>query len=88
MQERQLVPSVRVPAAALRLQNFLAMFRLQRVEVDPTGRTAIEFFEPSPDGSLIAISLAKDGSEDGVLHVLPMFSIRKFSVGKNELFMK
>ena len=38
-------------------------------EIDPTGRTAIEFFEPSPDGSLIAISLAKDGSEDGVLHV-------------------
>jgi len=38
-------------------------------EIDPTGRTAIEFFEPSPDGSLIAVSLAKDGSEDGVLHV-------------------
>ncbi|HEU0285916.1 MAG TPA: prolyl oligopeptidase family serine peptidase [Nocardioidaceae bacterium] len=38
-------------------------------EIDPTGRTAIEFFEPSPDGSLVAVSLAKDGSEDGVLHV-------------------
>jgi prolyl oligopeptidase len=38
-------------------------------EIDPTGRTAIDFFDPSPDGSLVAVCLSQDGTEDGVLHV-------------------
>jgi len=36
---------------------------------DPTGATAIDWFVPSPDGKLVAVSLSKGGSEDGTLHV-------------------
>ena len=38
-------------------------------EIDPTGRTALELSEPSPDGLLVAVSLSKDGTEDGTLYV-------------------
>ncbi|MPZ63138.1 MAG: prolyl oligopeptidase family serine peptidase [Propionibacteriales bacterium] len=38
-------------------------------EIDPGGHTAIEFYEPSPDGGLVAVSLSKDGTEDGTLYV-------------------
>jgi prolyl oligopeptidase len=38
-------------------------------ELDPGGRTAIDFYEPSRDGELVAVSLSKDGTEDGTLHV-------------------
>ncbi len=37
--------------------------------IDPTGHTAIDWFVASPDGTKIAVSLSKNGSEDGVLHV-------------------
>ncbi|HEU4383435.1 MAG TPA: prolyl oligopeptidase family serine peptidase [Anaeromyxobacteraceae bacterium] len=37
--------------------------------IDPSGRTAIDFFVPSPDGKLVAVSLSRDGTEDGTLHV-------------------
>lgn len=37
--------------------------------LDPSGHTAIDWFVPSPDGSRIAVSLSKGGSEDGTLHV-------------------
>ena len=37
--------------------------------LDPTGATAIDWFVPSPDGKLVAVSLSKGGSEDGTLHV-------------------
>jgi prolyl oligopeptidase len=43
-------------------------------EIDPTGRTALEFYEPSPDGSLVAVSLSKDGTEDGTLYVYDVAS--------------
>ena len=43
-------------------------------EIDPTGRTALEFYEPSPDGSLVAVSLSKDGTEDGTLSVYDVAS--------------
>ena len=38
--------------------------------MDPTGSTAIDWYEPSPDGALIAVSLSSDGTEDGTLHVV------------------
>ncbi len=37
--------------------------------IDPTGQTAIDWFVPSPDGTLIAASLSHNGSEDGTVHV-------------------
>jgi prolyl oligopeptidase len=45
-----------------------------RVVVDPTkidksGKTTIDFFAPSRDGKLVAVSLSKAGSEDGTLYI-------------------
>ena len=37
--------------------------------VDPRGHTAIDWYVASPDGSKVAVSLSKNGSEDGVLHI-------------------
>jgi prolyl oligopeptidase len=44
-----------------------------KVVVDPNklntnGTTAIDWFVPSPDGKLVAVSLSEKGSEDGTLH--------------------
>jgi prolyl oligopeptidase len=36
--------------------------------IDSKGTTAIDWFAPSRDGSKIAVSLSKGGSEDGTLH--------------------
>jgi prolyl oligopeptidase len=46
----------------------------ERVLVDPnsldaSGVTAIDWFSPAPDGSLVAVSLSTHGTEDGTLHV-------------------
>ena len=38
-------------------------------ELDPAGTTAIDFFVPSLDGKQIAVSLSRNGSEDGTLHI-------------------
>ncbi len=38
--------------------------------LDPSGKTTIDFFVPSPDKKLIAVSLSKGGSESGDVHVL------------------
>jgi prolyl oligopeptidase len=38
-------------------------------EIDPAGQTAVDWFVPSPDGKLLAVSLSEKGSEDGTLHV-------------------
>lgn len=38
--------------------------------LDRSGRTTIDWFKPSLDGSLVAVSLSRNGSEDGTLHVL------------------
>lgn len=43
---------------------------LDPAALDPSGRTAIDFFAPSPDGKLVAVSLSQNGTEDGTLHVL------------------
>jgi prolyl oligopeptidase len=45
-----------------------------RVVVDPnsideTGATTIDWFAPSPDGRLVAVSLSSHGTEDGTLHL-------------------
>ncbi len=37
--------------------------------LNPKGTTAIDWFVPSPDGRLLAVSMSENGSEDGVLHV-------------------
>jgi prolyl oligopeptidase len=36
--------------------------------LDSAGTTAIDWFVPSPDGKLVAVSLSKSGSEDGDLY--------------------
>ena len=36
---------------------------------DPSGHTEIDWYVASPDGSKVAVSLSKNGSEDGTLHV-------------------
>src|SRR4029079_7478465 len=38
--------------------------------LDPSGKTTIDFFVPSPDKKLVAVSLSKNGSESGDVHVL------------------
>jgi prolyl oligopeptidase len=52
---------------------------LARVVVDPNalnpkGTTAIDWYVPSPDGKLVAVSLSENGSEDGTLHVFDVDS--------------
>lgn len=37
--------------------------------LDASGAIAIDFFEPSLDGRLVAVALSRDGSEDGTVHV-------------------
>lgn len=37
--------------------------------LDPSGVTTIDWFVPSPDGRLVAVSLSSHGTEDGTLHV-------------------
>lgn len=38
--------------------------------LDPSGKTTIDFFVPSLDKKLVAVSLSKNGSESGDVHVL------------------
>ncbi len=38
-------------------------------KLNPKGTTAIDFYVPSPDGKLVAVSLSEDGTEDGTVHV-------------------
>ncbi len=37
--------------------------------LDPTGKTNVDWFVPSPDGRRLAVSLSKGGTESGDLHV-------------------
>jgi prolyl oligopeptidase len=37
--------------------------------LDPSGGTAIDWFKPSPDGALVAVSLSKAGTESGDLTI-------------------
>lgn len=50
-----------------------------RVVVDPTaidetGATTIDWFAPSPDGRLVAVSLSSHGTEEGTLHLFDVAS--------------
>ncbi len=38
-------------------------------QIDPSGNTAIDFFVPSLDGKLVAVSLSQGGTENGTVHV-------------------
>lgn len=47
----------------------------EKVVLDPNllaadGSISIDFYEPSPDGRLVALSLSKNGSEDGTMHII------------------
>lgn len=42
--------------------------------LDAKGLTSMDWFVPSPDGRLVAVSLSKNGSEDGTLHVFEVTS--------------
>ncbi|MGH6889430.1 MAG: prolyl oligopeptidase family serine peptidase [Rhizomicrobium sp.] len=42
--------------------------------LDARGLTSIDWFVSSPDGKLVALSLSKNGSEDGTLHVYDVAS--------------
>ncbi len=42
--------------------------------LDPSGQTAIDWFVPSPDGRKVAVSLSRNGSEDGTVHVFDVAS--------------
>jgi prolyl oligopeptidase len=37
--------------------------------IDPSGKTAMDFYVPSLDGRLVALSLSEGGSENGTVHV-------------------
>lgn len=37
--------------------------------LDPGGGTSIDFFVPSPDGALVAVSMSRGGTEDGTVSV-------------------
>ncbi len=45
--------------------------------LDPAGQTAIDWFVPAPDGSKVAVSLSRNGSEDGAVHVFDVATGRQ-----------
>ncbi len=45
--------------------------------LDPSGRTAIDFFRPSYDGSHVVVSLSVNGSEDGTAYVYDVATGRR-----------
>jgi prolyl oligopeptidase len=56
----------------------------ERTVVDPnlmsaTGSIAIDFYSPSVDGKLVAVSLSENGSEDGAAHVFDVESGKELS---------
>lgn len=47
--------------------------------INPKGTTAIDWFQPSRDGRLIAVSMSENGSEDGTLYVFDVGSGKKLN---------
>jgi prolyl oligopeptidase len=45
--------------------------------LDPSGHTTIDWYEPSPDGKRVAVSLSVGGSENGTVHVWDVDSGKK-----------
>src|SRR5207245_1273212 len=57
----------------------------ERVLIDPnvldaSGATTIDWFVPSPDGRLVAVSLSSHGTEDGTLHVFDVSTAKLVDV--------
>ncbi len=52
----------------------LARIIVEPNTLNPKGTTAIDWFVPSPDGKLLAVSLSDNGSEDGSLHLFDVTS--------------
>jgi prolyl oligopeptidase len=48
--------------------------------LDETGATTIDWFVPSPDGRLVAVSLSSHGTEDGTLHLFDIASGERVDV--------
>ncbi len=48
-------------------------------QLDSTGKTTIDFFEPSRDSKLVAVSISQGGSEDGTLHLYDVASGKKLN---------
>jgi prolyl oligopeptidase len=44
--------------------------------LNPNGTTAIDWWAPSPDASMVAVSLSDGGSEDGSLHIFDVASAK------------
>jgi prolyl oligopeptidase len=42
--------------------------------LNPKGTTAIDWYVPSPDGALLAVSMSDNGSEDGSVHIFAVDS--------------
>ncbi len=49
-------------------------------ELDKKGTTSIDWFVPSPDGKLVAVSISKAGSESGDVHVFDVESGKQTDV--------
>ncbi len=45
--------------------------------IDPAGGTTIDFYEPSLDGRTVAVSLSKDGTEDGTVWLYDVVAGRR-----------
>jgi prolyl oligopeptidase len=63
---RQQPSLVRMNAAADRASRLAVV---DPNTLDAAGHTAIDWYVASPDGTKVAVSLSKNGSEDGTLHV-------------------
>lgn len=50
---------------------------LDPAKISADGSIAIDWFKPSPDGRIIAVSLSRNGSEDGTLHLYEVDSGRE-----------
>src|SRR6266404_9864164 len=48
-------------------------------QIDRKGTTTIDFYEPSLDGKLVAVSLSEGGSEAGTVHIFDADSGKKLS---------
>ena len=49
--------------------------------IDPSGATSIDFYVPSLDGKYVAVSLSKNGTEDGTLSIYETATGEKLDVG-------
>jgi prolyl oligopeptidase len=48
-------------------------------QFDPSGGTSMDWYVPSPDGSVVALCLSRNGSEDGTLHFFETATGRKLA---------